>query len=244
MRRWRRFLLGHCEDRAYAELGRRMPSYAFAMLLPYLTLRASGYRSPFHEETLRQAWDRGFLFEVEVVPHRVLDRAYFLWNAGLLKCQPNWLELYANTSLAAAPDALHVDQEATYAFTHTLFYLTDWGRRPPPFDETETERVTRILDCLIVHYWRLRHWDLLGELLANRVSMPTRGSHLAIGASAAFLNAWRPDGYIPPEGREIEGLDKSPPSQHDSIIFRECYHSTLVGVLYCVCALERQCLRP
>jgi hypothetical protein len=244
LRRWRRFLLEHCEDRAFAELGRRIPSHAYALLLPYLTLRTTGYRSPFHEETLREAWTRGFLFAVEVVPHRVLDREYFLWKAGLLRSEPNWSKLYANTVLAVAPDALHLDREAAYAITHTLFYLSDWGRRPPPFDEAEAERVTRILDCLMVHYWRLRHWDLLGELLTNRVSMPTRGSHLVTGASAAFLNAWRLDGCIPGEGLDIEGLEKSPPSERESLIFRECYHSTLVGVLYCVSALESRRLRP
>ena len=238
LRRWRRFLLDRCEDRAYAELGRRVPSYAFALLLPYLNLRTTGYRSVFHEETLRIAWARGFLFAAEVVPHRVLDREYFLWKSGILRREPDWLKLYANTALAALPDALYVDRETTYAITHTLFYLSDWGRRPPPFDETEVARVTQILDCLMVHYWRLRHWDLLGELLVNRVSMQAQGSRLTTDAAAAFLNAWRPDGCIPGEGLEIEGLDKAPPSERGPIIFRGCYHSTLVGVLYCVSALE------
>lgn len=221
-----------------------MPSHAFALLLPYLNLRTTGYRSPFHEETLRRAWAGGLLFAAEVVPHRVLDREYFLWKSGLLRCEPDWLKLYATTALAAAPDALHVDKEAAYAITHTLYYLSDLGRRPLPFDKAEAERVTRILDCLMVHYWRLRHWDLLGELLANRVLMSGRESRLATGASAALLNAWRPDGCIPGEGLEIKGLDKSLPSERESIIFRGCYHTTLVGVIYCVSALENWSLHP
>jgi hypothetical protein len=243
LRRWRRFLLDHCEDRAYAELARRIPSNTYALLLPYLNLRATGHRLPFHEETLRRAQARGLLFSAEMVPHRVLDREYFLWKSGLANCEPDWLKFYATTGLAMAPDALHVDKEAAYSITHTLFYLSDLGRRPPPFDAAEAERVTRILDCLMVHYWRLRHWDLLGELLANRVSMPAPESRLAMGASAAFLNAWRSDGCIPGEGHEIEGLDKSPPSERQSVIFRGCYHTTLVGVIYCVSALENHGLR-
>src|SRR5205085_217609 len=188
LRHWRRFLFDHCEDRAYAELARRMPSYAYAMLLPYLVLRSTGYRSSFHEESLRLSWARGFLFAMEVVHHRVLDREYFLWKAGLLPGEPDWSKLYANTALAVAPDALHVDKEETYAITHTLFYLSDWGRRPPPFEDAEAARVTKILDCLMVHYWRLRHWDLLGELLANRASMRARRSPIPALASTAFLN--------------------------------------------------------
>ncbi len=244
LRRWRRFLFDHCEDRGFAELARRMPSYAYAILLPYITLRTTGYRSSFHEESLRLAWASGYLFAVEVVPHRVLDREYFLWKAGLLSSEPDWPKLYANTALAVAPDALHLDHEAAYAITHTLFYLSDWGRRKPPFEAEESARVTRILDCLMVHYWRVRHWDLLGELLVNRVALGARESPLATGASAGFLNAWRPDGCIPGGGLEIEGLDKASPSERESIIFRECYHTTLVGVFYCVSALQSRSLRP
>ena len=244
LRRWRRFLFDHCEDRAFAELPRRMPSYAYAILLPYLALRSTGYRSSFQEETLHLSWARGFLFSVEEVPHRVLDREYFLWKSGFRRNEPDWLKLYGNTVLAAAPDALHIDKEATYAITHTLFYLSDWGRRLPPFQEAETARVTSILDCLIVHYWRLRHWDLLGELLANRLAMRARRSRLEAGAATAFLKAWRRDGCIPGEGTEIEGLEKAPASEHESIIFRECYHTTLVGILYCVSALQSRSSSP
>jgi hypothetical protein len=243
LRRWRGFLLRHCEDRAYAELGRRIPSNTFALLLPYLNLRATGHRSPFHEETFERARASGVLFVAEAVPHRVLDREYFLWKSGLLSYEPDWLKLYATTALAVAPDALHVDNDTAYAFTHTLFYLSDLGRRPLPFDEAEAERVTRILDCLMVHYWRLQHWDLLGELLANRVSMPAQESRLATAASAALLNAWRPEGCILGEGLEIKGLDKAPPAERAATIFRACYHTTLVGVIYCISALESRGLR-
>jgi hypothetical protein len=243
LRRWRRFLLGHCEDRAYAELGRRIPSNTYDLLLPYLNLRATGHRSPFHEETFERARARGVLFAAEAVPHRVLDREYFLWKSGLAKSEPDWLNLYATTALALAPDALHVDKDTAYAITHTLFYLSDLCRRPLPFDEAEAERVTRMLDCLMVHYWRLQHWDLLGELLVSRVSMPAQESRLATAASAAFLKAWRPEGCILGEGLEIEGLDKAPPSERASAIFRACYHTTLVGVIYCISALESRGLR-
>jgi len=238
LRRWGEFLLKNCEDRSYAELGRRMPSLAFSLSLPYLVLRTTGYRSTFHEQTLRRISDRGFLFSAELVPHRLLDREYFLWKSGLSHGEPDWRGLYANTILALAPDDLHLDCDAAYAITHTLFYLSDWGRRPPPLDGAEAERVTRIVDCLVVHHWRLRHWDLLGELLTNRVAMRARRSQLVAAASAAFLNAWRPDGSILGAGLDIVGLEQAPPGEREAMVFRECYHSTLVGVLYCVSALE------
>jgi hypothetical protein len=180
---------------------------------------------------------------VEVVPHRVLDREYFLWKSGLLRREPNWLELYANTALAVAPDALHIDKDTAYAITHTLFYLSDWGRVRPPLDQAESERVAGIVDCLMVHYWRVRHWDLLGELLLNRASIHARRSHIVIAASAAFLNAWRAEGCIPGEAREIEELKKAPLSEHPAIMFRACYHTTLVGIMYCLSALENGSLR-
>jgi hypothetical protein len=185
-------------------------------------------------------WTRGYLFAAEVLPHRLLDREFFLWKSGLLRDEPNWRGLYANTALGLARDPLHLDGDAAYAITHTLFYLSDWGRKEPPLDAAELDRVARILDCLIVHYWRLGHWDLLGELLANRVSMRKPGSRFLAGASAAFLRAWRPEGCVPGEGLDLVGLAKARRSEREEILFRQCYHPTLVGVIYCIAALERR----
>ena len=235
-------IFGHREDRAFAELARRLPSDAFALMLPYLSLRTTGYRSEFHENTLERMHSRGYLFAAEVVPHRVLDREYFLWKAAVLPIEPDWAKLYAKTILAMAPDSLHIDREGAYAITHTLFYLSDWGRKPPPFSDAESDRVAQIVDSLIVHYWRLSHWDILGELLLNRVSLRASASHIVAAASVAFFNAWRSDGCIPAEGVEIPGLKESPPAEHRAIIFRACYHTTLVGVLYCLSVIEsRSC---
>jgi len=238
LRRWRQFLVKQCEHRSYAELGRRLPAYAVPLLLPYMVLRPTGYTSPFHEETVRTTISKGFLFFEELLPYRQLDRSYFLWKAGLLPAEPDWPDLYAKTTLATAPDVLHLDRDAAYAITHTLFYLTDWGRRAPTFAAPEIERVTSILDCLAIHYWRLQHWDLLGELLANRMAVQPRKSHLIAAATSAFLKAWRPEGCIPGEGVLIPGLDSASAAERDEIIFRECYHATLVGVLVCAGVLE------
>jgi hypothetical protein len=203
LRRWRRFLTQQCEHRSYAELGRRLPAYAVPLLLPYMVLRPTGYTSPFHEETLRATISKGFLFAEELLPYRQLDRSYFLWKAGLLPTEPDWADLYAKTTLATAPNALHLDRDAAYAITHTLFYLTDWGRRAATFDAPEIERVTSILDCLAVHYWRLQHWDLLVSTRHRRPSATRSSSGSATtppswGYSSVSL-FWRtevPDGDL------------------------------------------------
>jgi uncharacterized protein DUF6895 len=242
--RWGRFIARQLNDRAYAELPRRMPAGSYNLLLPYLMLRATGYRRAFHEESLRRMTERGDGRFIELVPYRIVDREYFLWRAGVAAEEPDWARLYAETLLARIPNALHVDKEGTYAITHTLFYLTDWGRRPPPFDPEELDRVSHIVDCLAVHYWRMRHWDLLGELLLARAGLGPGESRLLSEACAAFLGAWRPEGYVLGEGVEVPGLRESPQTAHAQIIFGECYHTTLVAILFCIAVLDRRSAAP
>ena len=239
VRKWRAFLIRHCNDRAYAELPRRMPSGAFPLLLPYLLLRATGYRNAFHEETIHRMTDGDYDAFTELTPYRVMDREYFLWRAGL-RGEPDWPQTYAGTLLARVPNAVHIDKEAAYAITHTLFYLSDWGRCAPRLRAAEIDRVTNIVDCLIVHFWRVRHWDLLGELLLARACLPGWEPRLAAEASAAFLGAWRSEGYMLPEGNDIPALAGARDFEHETIIFQECYHTTLVGILYCLAKLERR----
>jgi hypothetical protein len=236
---WRAFLVERCEANFYAERVRRDPLRAYYLALPYLMLRAGGYRSPQYEDALRQMRRWGLPEATEVVPYRRLDRRYFLWRSGWARQEPNWLRLYRDTGLFRWRGSTYVDEEGAYAITHTLFYLTDFGRRPLPLSEAAAERIVALVESLLVHYWRLSHWDLVGELLMNLECLDRRGSVFYAGAARAFLRAWRRDGSVPPSPAAIMDLRSAAPSERPSLAFRSCYHTTLVGVLYASTALAR-----
>lgn len=234
---WREFILRQCENPAYAETARKRPAQAYYLLLPYLMLRAGGHRSPYYETTVDRVRRWGYLLPTEVVPYRRLDQHYVLWKSGCLKAEPNWRGLYKKTALVRRLRLAYVDEDISYSITHTLFYLTDMGERPGPFEAGEIRRITEVVECLLFHYWRLRHWDLVGELLINLNCLDARGSSFYPGAAAAFRKACRRDGAVPADQACAEKAATGRPPDESS--FQLYYHTTLLNVLYCSTALNQ-----
>jgi hypothetical protein len=237
--RWREFILTECLCRTYAEMARKRPSQAYALLLPYLSLRATGYRSPYDEETLRRLERWGYPAASEVVPYRLLDRHYFLWKSGCLRREPRWAELYRATLLGHDVRLAYIDREGAYSVTHTLFYLADFGKRPIPLPPEEVARVTMIVECLLIHYWRVAHWDLVGELLISLNCLDARDTPISRGAARAFARAQLPDGAVPAQRPDVASAHPAEEDEGDMRHFRACYHTTLVNMLYCATTLNR-----
>ncbi|MBV7326979.1 hypothetical protein KFU94_01695 [Chloroflexi bacterium TSY] len=235
---WRAFIRQHCENPVYAEMARKRPPQGFDLLLPYLMLRATGYQSPFYEDTLTRLRRWGFPEAFEVVPYRLLDRQHLLWKSGYLHREPDWYRLYQKTVLGCRCSLAYLDLDAAYSITHTMFYLTDFGNRPTPLKAVEVEYITEVVECLLVHYWRIGHWDLVGELLINLNCLGKCDSPFYAGAAQAFQHVWRSDGAVPADRSSEKKLQSSQILEKDDLIFRHCYHTTLVGVLYCSTALN------
>lgn len=237
--RWREFIVAECMRRNYTEMARKRPSQAYALLLPYLSLRASGYRSPYDEETLQRLERWGYPAASEVVPYRLLDRHYFLWKSGYLRREPPWAELYRNTTLSQDVRLAYIDREGAYSITHTLFYLADFGNRPMPLPPDEAARAVAVVECLLLHYWRVTQWDLVGELLIGLNCLAARDSAVSRGAARAFAHAQFPNGAVPAEMLDAAPAPSTAAGEEEARHFRACYHTTLVNVLYCATALSR-----
>jgi len=248
---WRRFIIGECQKRPYAEAARRYPSQSFYRLVPYLALRSSGYRSAYYEETLRLVRRWGYPAITETVPYRVFNNQYFLWKSGLTRREPSWQTLYKRTILARAHCIAYLDRDDAYSITHTLFYLTDFGNRPLPLPDSEQTRIKEIVEALLVHYWRTSYWDLVGELLINLECLNMGKSVCYTGSANAFQQAWLKNGAVPPHPIESKpdhvdprnndkGADEDKSADERTKFFWRHYHTTLVGVLYCALTLSRQ----
>ena len=201
---WRRFIIGECQKRTYAESARRYPAQAFNLLVCYLALRSSGYRSTYHEQTLRLVHRWGYPAITETVPYRVLNNQYFLWKSGLTRHEPSWQTLYKRTILARAHCIAYLDRDDAYSITHTLFYLTDFGNRPLPLPDSDRIRIKEIVEALLIHYWRTSDWDLVGELLINLECLNMGKSVCYTGSANAFQRAWLKNGAVPPHPIERE----------------------------------------
>lgn len=230
---WRSFLIGHCEDPRYAQMARKRPRQAVYLLMPYFVLRATGYRNPYHEETLHLLARWCYPDATEVVPHRYLDRQYFLWKAGCLAREPAWRRLYRATSVPHMLHPQYLDIDAIYTVTHTLFYLTDFGRRPPPLSAREVRQLSGLSEYLLIHLWRLSQWDLLGELLISLGRVQNQHSRSFTDAAQAFCGAQDEDGSVPPAA-DREAAHSSPTDQPAETRFRDRYHTTFVMAMCAV----------
>lgn len=226
---WGDHLAAQVERQDFAELSIKHPATCFPLLLPYLTLRAAGRRSSCYDQAVATLRRLGLPDDAEVVPYRAFDWRYFMWRSGF-DSEPAWLRSYEATFLAKCRDTLVVDNELAYAMTHTIFYLSDFGGCQVRLSSQERQRVSEIFDSLIIHYIRLGHLDLLGELLIGSVAL--RQENQVTDACALGLKYfWRfaeADGRVPPFARQtVEGGRAEP----ESGLFQSCYHTTLVAFL-------------
>jgi len=240
LNRWRAFVAQECENAMFAELPRKRPAQGCFLLFAYLCLRSTGYRWSYHEETLRRMHRRGFPAASEALPYRVLDREYILWMSGWLEREPPWRSLYRRTCMGRARTAFYLDYVSAYSVTHTIFYMTDFGHRPPSFAEKELARIQDLVEYLLIHYWRLGNWDLVGELLINLECLGVAAdSSIYAECSTAFQSVWLDDGALPPDAANPGVAKHSHSPLEAAALFKRHYHTTLVGALYCTMALSR-----
>jgi len=228
--RWRRFLIEQCEDQRYAEYARKVPARGLDALLPYLALRSGGYRYDFHEESLRRLESSGLLDLREREAYRFLEAQWILWRAGWSVAEPDWKGLFMRTSLARRRRLSYIDTISVYAATHSVFYITDFGDRALGELADLRGEVTEFLTCSLVHYWRLHHWDLVGECLLALACLNTERRSLAVAAEGALARRWW-EGRLPATSRDEEACRQSETTLGAEERFRSCYHSSLIGIL-------------
>jgi hypothetical protein len=232
---WSEFMKDWCTTPVIAQMPRKRRAVAIAYLLPYLMLRVTGYRCTYHEETLALLKRSKDLRPPELVPYRALELVHALWKSGFVREEPAWRRLAGATLLLKAGSHVGLDDEAAYAITHALFYLTDFGDRPVPLSARQLRRALDLVDDLLLHYWRTGHWDLVGELLTNLNCLDGHSTVIYAGASRAYEAVWGTDGTMPPKRRTQEP-SASAAGRED--IFGVRYHPTLVAVLYGATAMN------
>jgi hypothetical protein len=224
---WHRHICSELASSRFAELPRKQAAGSFPFLLPYLVMRADGWRDDYFEETIRLLRARRLPECCEVVPFRALDVRYFFARSDRGFNGRDLLDLYERTCLARMVDDSFVDEPTAYAITHTLFYLSDFGLSALPLERVEVMRIRDVVESLLVHYWRLEHWDLVGELLICSLLVGAPRVSVAQDAARAFRGVQMPDGAIP--GRSTFGRQ---PDDGTASRFSRCYHPTVVSLLH------------
>ena len=136
-------------------------------LIIWLTLSRNHYRLPVSREQIQRLVAGGDRTSIVARPlYRVMELRYFLDIGRFRHDLPSWGSLFRTGSSFAFLDLPGVEPLDIYAVTHTIFYLTDFGRHIPRFIPPDTlSRLNNSLQDLIIRMIHQHHWDLLAELL-------------------------------------------------------------------------------
>jgi hypothetical protein len=212
---------------------RRFPQTTTTLGLSYVLLGQLGRPHAEIEELLRRQLRRGWAAVSERSPYRLMDAR---WTFALL--DPTLLgppeALLPFSTLAASPHPLANLSEDDYALTHAVFYLTDFGRRPPPPDLAR--RAAALLDPFLAWHAVQLDLDLLGEMLIAALAMRMPTTPALAFACETLLRAWDEGGLVGPEysaarAAELRGAER------EAYELDERYHTVFVGGILCAVAL-------
>ncbi|AMR06558.1 hypothetical protein AXW78_30030 (plasmid) [Bacillus thuringiensis] len=229
------FICIQFENPLYAQMPRKNPIDSYPCLVSYLMLRATEYQNPYYEETLEFLKCNGYLYACEEYPFRILERDLVFWRSKYLTQEPDWYSVYQSSILAKEVNPIYLNDVHVYYITHILFHLTNFGNRPLLLPNKEIRRIVKLLESLLLHYVRIGNWDLVGELLINLISLDQTDSIIYLECSKIFQNVWKEDGSVP-KNKKIAQLSHAYNNQE---LFNHHYHSTIVGIMYCITALTR-----
>ncbi|MFF9814335.1 DUF6895 family protein [Streptomyces sp. NPDC014006] len=178
-------------------------------------------------------------------PHRPLlsrlELRYVADRAGVAVPQgvPGLAALYRQSLPGLGADPLALDDTEVYAFTHALFYATDFGAHalPPGAAVDDTVRV------LLASHLIGGHLDLLAELLLCADVVGPEETDLVRRGWTALASAQRPDGAVPGPVHRPAVLAGLTGEKAEAYLFGTCYHTTLATGLAAAARL-RQVSRP
>ncbi|MDR2661056.1 MAG: hypothetical protein LBC17_03385 [Lactobacillaceae bacterium] len=155
-------------------------------------------------------------------PFRKIDIKYSIELIGLKSNFPDMESLYNQTILAKDFNFLYLSDNVSYSITHTIFYVTDMGRKVP--DYINVSKVKELIFKLSNYYLLIKNYDILSELLLSLIfieaSFNESEKETVKNLFYAIYQAQESNGMIP---APIEIKSK------DSIKrFYNYYHTTMV----------------
>ncbi len=215
--------------------GARNPRRFLAYLMICEAAETLGLKDPESRNVLQRLLDNGYAGAKDNAAFRLMDLRYTLDQCGFRHSLPSMKVLYCRTLLAKGAPLTSICGEDAYATTHTIFYLTAYGRKPPAgFSRDEQARWRWLVGNLLGMSVLAENWDLTSELLLCCRFLRWYPRLTYDAAWLALSRAQRPDGSF--EGpmwsmAHAATLDERSRRAYD---IQLNYHTTLVAALACL----------
>ena len=184
---------------------------------------------------LQEACERGNVTSVERPPHRLMELRRILDSAEVMHYLPSYAAICRASGLGRCINPIRLTDYEIYSITHTLFFLTDFGRFPlTGLTASRRQRAHETVDQLLGMQIYRGNYDLVGELMLSAHCLSSPQSDFYTAGWDVLQQARLPTGAIPGpnyQGRlEQEALARGR-EERDAYIFENCYHTTLVAAL-------------
>lgn len=131
--------------------------------------------------------------------------------------------LYAKTIIGKKMNPLLLNDDAAYAITHTVFYVSDMGRKEPQIGNKV--EIVALLQALITYYQLAFNADILGELIIALLMLDRHFANEACVKLAMASLLQDQDGS--------EGFFRSPgyvETKREEKKFFDNYHTSMVAL--------------
>ena len=205
----------------------RVPHTAAALGIGHGILTRLGARDPSFDMLIRRALASGHVDTTERLPYRALD---LCWMKTFLNdtSPPAADQLLPHSILAGAPHPIYLSAPDTYALTHSIMYVTDFGARGP-LDSINVRRLSYAVDAALAYHLVSDNIDLLGELLMCSAMLDRTWSPYARLGWRLMWDIWERMRVLPgptfdtTEFRALQG------GQATTYALRHIYHTNYVG---------------
>lgn len=205
----------------------------------HVCLSRLGYPDPKFDEVLTQSLSSGASLRRERVPYRQLELEWLgdIWNParGGRKRRPS-AALAAATTAGLGLDPLSPTRDDVYAFTHSLLYLTDFGRRrrlPRP----KTELIADAEPAL-AHSLDADDFDVSAETLLAWPLLRARWSAAGTFGFHVLMRVEDEVGYLPSLSLSDERYRALEGAERKRYVVAEAYHTVYVMGLLCAATLQ------
>jgi hypothetical protein len=215
----------------------RYPHTAAALGIGHIILTRLGNHDDEFDYLVRRALASGHVEAVERLPYRIMD---VQWLRGLIDpgVPPDFDNILPHSILLSGAHPIHMSAPDTYALTHALMYITDFGTNALP-SSVDEDHISALVDAALAYHLLSENFDLLGELLMSFAILGRSCSPYARFGWCLLTTVWDQLGFLPSPTFDASAYSALTGDEASSYVFRHLYHTTYVGGMLCAIMLSR-----
>ena len=216
----------------------RYPHTAVTLGISHIALQEMGFGNARFGHLVQAAFHTRQVHAIDRLPYRAME-VRWLQSLVLPHQHIDFADLLSASLLNAPAHALRMSTADSYALTHALMYLTDFGEKETPIG-VPTSQLEALIDQLIAVQIVNENLDVLGELLMALVFLRKPWSVRAQFAWQFLSQTWQQNGFLSSPGFDLAqytACDTSAKAQ--AYAFKNTYHTLYVGAILCSLLLRR-----